>query len=107
MTNLNITSGQTLIIEGVDSNAVSAPTPAKPAPVEQVEAGIRRHEVPADNHCLFYSIYFLMNEGQIDKKSAQALRSRISQHILDNYCEDFQLWQWNLPLWKQSLDLVY
>lgn len=76
-------------------------------PVEtKVEAGIRRREVEADNHCLFYSIYFLMNEGEIKKSQAQLLRSRISQHILQNQHEFTQIVLGKAPVdysaWIQS-----
>jgi len=90
MSKLKIKSGETLIVEGVSQLAESEPTNHKAdqsQSVSHVEAGIRRHEVPADNHCLFYSIYFLMNEGKIDKQRARGLRRRISDHVLTNQSE--------------------
>lgn len=108
MSSLNITSGQTLMVEGTASMDGQAPDQAMAEkPVEtKVEAGIRRREVEADNHCLFYSIYFLMNEGEIKKSQAQLLRSRISQHILQNQHEFTQIVLGKAPVdysaWIQS-----
>ena len=57
MSRLKIKSGETLIVEGV-SQLEEAETPsctvAKQSPVSHVEAGIRRHEVPADNGTDFF-----------------------------------------------------
>ena len=108
---LNITSGQTLIVEGT---SVIPDSPEKPA--SRVEAGIRRREVAADNHCLFYSIYFLMNEGEIVKREAQLLRQKIGQHILQNRDEfnelvlgkspaDYSAWIQSDNSWGGSIEL--
>lgn len=110
MSSLNITSGQTLMVEGtasVDGQPINPTVPAVStvAPTK-IEAGIRRKEVEADNHCLFYSIYFLMNEGEIRKSEAQLLRSQISRHILQNQEEFNQLVLGKAPMdysaWIQS-----
>merc|ERR1712173_209988 len=42
-----------------------------------------RFEVPADNTCLFYSVYYLLN-GVLDKEKARNLRSIVSNKILTN-----------------------
>ena len=43
---------------------------------------MRRFDVPGDNHCLFYSIYFLMNEGNLDKTKARQLRADIGRYVM-------------------------
>lgn len=95
---------------------VSAPNPT-PAPARPaVEPGIRRNDVPADNHCLFYSIYFCINEGVLDQKQARQLRQKIAFHILDNqnsYSEavlgksplDYSAWIQSDASWGGSIEL--
>ena len=95
---------------------VSAPEKA-PAPVRPtVEPGIRRNDVPADNHCLFYSIYFCTNEGMLDQKQARQLRQKIAFHILENqnsYSEavlgksplDYSAWIQSDASWGGSIEL--
>lgn len=43
---------------------------------------MRRFDVPGDNHCLFYSIYFLMNEGNLVKTKARELRAEIGRYVM-------------------------
>ena len=43
---------------------------------------MRRFDVPGDNHCLFYSIYFLMNEGNLVKPKARELRAEIGRYVM-------------------------
>ena len=43
---------------------------------------MRRFDVPGDNHCLFYSIYFLMNEGVLEKSKARQLRATVGQYVM-------------------------
>lgn len=45
-------------------------------------SGMRRFDVPGDNHCLFYSIYFLMNEGNLVKTKARELRAEIGRYVM-------------------------
>ena len=119
MSSLNITSGQTLIVEGA-STKPDTPEKAEKIPEKSVkstvEPGIRRREVAADNHCLFYSIYFLMNEGEIAKRDAQMLRQKISQYILQNQDQfnelvlgkspsDYSAWIQSDNSWGGSIEL--
>ena len=70
MTSVSIKSGETLIIEGAPVHHDLEPSKTEILEPQR-SAEMRRHEVPADNHCLFYSIYFLMNEGVVEKKPAR------------------------------------
>jgi len=85
-------------------------------PSVTIEPGIRRHDVPADNHCLFYSIYFCINEGHLDQSAARQLRQKIAFHILDNqqsYSEavlgksplDYSAWIQSDASWGGSIEL--
>lgn len=86
------------------------------APESKLEPGIRRFDVPADNHCLFYSINFAINEGALDKKGARELRQKIAFYILDNqntYSEavlgksplDYSAWIQSDASWGGSIEL--
>jgi len=86
MTSVSIKSGETLIIEGAPVHHDLEPSKTEILEPQR-SAEMRRHEVPADNHCLFYSIYFLMNEGVVEKKPARALRAKIANHVLINQHE--------------------
>lgn len=120
ITEIGIKSGETLIVEGksleqwpqVVPASEPTPKPARPA----VEPGIRRNDVPADNHCLFYSIYFCINEGILDQKQARQLRQKIAFHILENqnsYSEavlgksplDYSAWIQSDASWGGSIEL--
>ena len=48
----------------------------------KISLGMRRFDVPGDNHCLFYSIYFLMNEGVLEKSKARQLRATVGQYVM-------------------------
>jgi len=118
ITDVGIKSGETLIVEGKSleqwPQVVSKPAPT---PIRQtVEPGIRRNDVPADNHCLFYSIYFCTNEGVLDQQQARQLRQKIAFHILDNqnsYSEavlgksplDYSAWIQSDASWGGSIEL--
>ena len=76
----------------------------------------RRHEVPADNHCLFYSIYYTINEAQLNQVSARQLRQKIAFYILehqDQYNEvvlgksplDYSAWIQSDASWGGSIEL--
>ena len=118
ITDVGIKSGETLIVEGKSleqwPQVVSKPAPAPIRPT--VEPGIRRNDVPADNHCLFYSIYFCTNEGVLDQQQARQLRQKIAFHILDNqnsYSEavlgksplDYSAWIQSDASWGGSIEL--
>merc|ERR1712212_269555 len=122
---IGIKSGETLIVEGKTLEQWPQLVPEgsnQAAPVKQavpsvtIEPGIRRHDVPADNHCLFYSIYFCINEGHLDQSAARQLRQKIAFHILDNqqsYSEavlgksplDYSAWIQSDASWGGSIEL--
>lgn len=120
ITEIGIKSGETLIVEGKSLEqwpqvvTASEPTPKPARPT--VEPGIRRNDVPADNHCLFYSIYFCINEGILDQEQARQLRQKIAFHILENqnsYSEavlgksplDYSAWIQSDASWGGSIEL--
>jgi len=109
-------SGETLIVEGKSLENWPAVVESKPEPRPVVEPGIRRHEVPADNHCLFYSIYYTINEAQLNQVSARQLRQKIAFYILehqDQYNEvvlgksplDYSAWIQSDASWGGSIEL--
>ena len=76
----------------------------------------RRHEVPADNHCLFYSIYYTVNEARLEQSAARQLRQKIAFYILENqdqYSEvvlgksplDYSAWIQSDASWGGSIEL--
>jgi len=56
---------------------------AKAASVFPGQLNVVRFEVPADNTCLFYSLYFLLN-GHLHPENARNYRSIVSNKILTN-----------------------
>lgn len=103
-------SGETLIVEGKSLSQWPQLVENKPKPISppspQIEPGIRRREVPADNHCLFYSVYFALHEGQLNQSEAQKFRQKIAFYILDNQINYSQAVLGKTPLdysaWIQS-----
>lgn len=103
-------SGETLIVEGKSLSQwpqlVEKKPETKSPSSPQIEPGIRRREVPADNHCLFYSVYFALHEGQLNQSEAQKFRQKIAFYILDNQINYSQAVLGKMPLdysaWIQS-----
>jgi hypothetical protein len=44
----------------------------------------KRFSVPADNTCAFYSIYYLLHNGKLDKSLASEYRNLVSNKVLTN-----------------------
>jgi len=111
-------SGETLIVEGKSLAQWPAlvDEPEKKEAPPRIEPGIRRHEVPADNHCLFYSIYYATNEAQLDQPAARQLRQKIAFYILEHQTQyttvvlgksplDYAAWIQSDASWGGSIEL--
>lgn len=82
LSDLSIKNGESLTVDG-ESLIPEAVNSQGPVPTKE-NTGLRRLEVPPDNHCLFYSIDFLVNEGNLEKPRAKSMRKVIAQKILEN-----------------------
>ena len=72
--------------------------------------------MPADNHCLFYSIYYATNEATLDQPTARQLRQKIAFYILEHQTEynavvlgksplDYAAWIQSDASWGGSIEL--
>ncbi|CAG5095157.1 Oidioi.mRNA.OKI2018_I69.XSR.g14057.t1.cds [Oikopleura dioica] len=84
-----ITNGSLIAVETkskkefqTDETPIVDLTKAETASQSKKSSGMRRFDVPGDNHCLFYSIYFLMNEGVLEKSKARQLRATVGQYVM-------------------------
>jgi len=85
---MKVSSGNMLNVVETDKKKTAmkiAANEAKHAPVPCVT--MRKNSVPADNSCLFYSVYYCMNNGNFDAtkyNEAKKLRARVAQAVRNN-----------------------
>ncbi|XP_069489324.1 ubiquitin thioesterase OTU1 [Ambystoma mexicanum] len=88
---LRIQSGDTLIVEE-DTSKTKTDMASKPKIQESrdVLPGLSRKVVPADNSCLFTSVYYVVEGGVYDPACAPEMRNLIAQIVAsdpESYCE--------------------
>lgn len=90
---LRIQSGDTLIVEeDFSKKKTDVPSGSKPnaLPNRDTLPGLSRKVVPADNSCLFTSVYYVVEGGVYDPACAPEMRSLIAQIVAsdpESYCE--------------------
>lgn len=82
LSNLKVNNGETLIVNDTDRTKMLEKQTA--AQVRKI--AMKRREVPADNSCLFYSVYFALHK-ELDQRHydlAKQYRSRIASVVVSN-----------------------
>ncbi|XP_039249904.2 ubiquitin thioesterase OTU1-like [Styela clava] len=113
---LSIKSGDTFTVvngnkaKDTSSNNPEADRSDKPQP------GVRRKEVPADNSCLFYSVFYVL-EGFLEYETAKKLRAKIaeqvtsdpekySEAVLGNTQIEYSAWIQSDTSWGGAIELA-
>jgi len=115
LSHLNVNSGDTFTV--VNTLKVESSSKAPSASVE-MKPQMKRMEVPADNSCLFYSVYFALN-GVLNKtfyEKAKQYRQNIANIVISNpmkYSEvflekspnDYAVWIQSDTSWGGAIEL--
>merc|ERR1711861_121631 len=66
------------------SQSQTSSKPQRPTSNSDLDFTAKKFSVPADNTCAFYSIYFLLNNGNLDKSRASEYRRLVANKVLSN-----------------------
>lgn len=110
---LSVKSGDTFTVVNENKDKKTQPEIKN---TEKPQPGVRRKEVPADNSCLFYSVFYVI-EGFLEYETAKKLRAKIAEKVTadpENYSDavlgktqdEYSAWIQSDTSWGGAIELA-